>query len=356
MGEGISNRDRLLRACRRQPVDRPPVWLMRQAGRYLEAYRQLRARVSFLQLCQTPDLAVEVSLQPYRILGVDAVILFSDILIPVQAMGRVLLFTDDGPRITEPVRTMTQVEALAIPDPVEATPYVLETIRRLRTELGGDVPIIGFAGAPWTLATYLVEGGTSRHFAAAKSLAYAHPDLLHRLLEKLARTIALFLQAQIEAGADVVQLFDTWAGELSADAYEEFALPYQRQIIESLPRDRVPVILYVNGCAHILEKMARSGADVLSIDWRLDLAEARRRVGDRFALQGNVDPGVLLGARERVEQVVRDTLRKGGGVGHILNLGHGILSQTPVENARALVEVARKWTLSVESGRDGESK
>ncbi len=356
MGEGISNRDRLLRACRRQPVDRPPVWLMRQAGRYLEEYRQLRARASFLQLCQTPDLAVEVSLQPYRILDVDAVILFSDILIPVQAMGGVLLFTEHGPRITEPVRTMEQVEALAIPDPVESTPYVLETIRRLRRELQDGVPIIGFAGAPWTLATYLVEGGTSRHFAVVKSLAYSHPSLLHRLLGKLAQTITLFLQAQIEAGADVVQLFDTWAGELSADAYEEFALPYQRQIIESLPRERVPAILYINGCAHILEKMARSGADVLSIDWRLDLAEARRRVGDRLALQGNVDPGVLLGARERVEQVARETLSKGGGVGHILNLGHGILPQTPVENARALVDVAKRWTRDAESGNDVMSR
>jgi uroporphyrinogen decarboxylase len=335
------NHHRLLRACRRQPVDRPPVWLMRQAGRYLKEYREVRRRVTFLQLCQTPDLAVEVSLQPYRILGVDAVIMFSDILIPLQAMGAPVTFDDEGPRITEPIRAARQVEALAVPDPVDSMPYVFEIVRQLRQELRGEAPLIGFAGAPWTLATYLVEGGGSKNFAAIKALAYSEPKLLHDLLDTLARTITLYLNAQIEAGAQVVQVFDTWAGELSPAAYEEFALRYERQVIEGLQPDQAPVILYINGCGNVLEKMATSGADVLSIDWRVDLDQARRRVGDRVALQGNVDPGVLLGSRERVEQITRETLTKGGDVGYILNLGHGILPSTPVENARAFVAVAQ---------------
>ncbi|MBI3949266.1 MAG: uroporphyrinogen decarboxylase [Acidobacteria bacterium] len=347
MTVGVANEDRLLRACRRQPVDRPPVWLMRQAGRYLKEYQEVRNRVSFLQLCQTPDLAVEVSLQPYRILAVDAVILFSDILIPLQAMGAPVVFDDEGPRITEPVRTARQIEALSVPDPVDAMPYVFEIIRRLRQELRGAVPLIGFAGAPWTLATYLVEGGGSKNFAAIKALAYSEPNLLHQLLDKLARAISLYLNAQIEAGAQVMQLFDTWAGELSPEAYEEFALRYERQVIERLRRNQAPAILYINGCGNILEKMATSGADVLSLDWRVDLADARRRVGDQVALQGNVDPGVLLGSRERVEEITRETLNKGGGVGHILNLGHGILPNTPVENAQAFVAVAKKMERSL---------
>jgi uroporphyrinogen decarboxylase len=336
-----SNQDRLIRACRREAVDRPPVWLMRQAGRYLKEYQDIRAQVSFLELCKTPDLAVEVSLQPFRILSVDGVIMFSDILIPVEAMGAPIEFTDDGPRIADPIRSASQVTALTIPDPAERTPHVLEIIRRLGGELQGLAPVIGFAGAPWTLATYLVEGGGSKNFATIKALLYSEPRLLHQLLEKLARAITLYLKAQIEAGAQVVQLFDTWAGELSTEAYEEFALRYEQQVIEGLPRDRAPVILYINGCGNVLEQMAASGADVLSIDWRVDLAEARRRVGDRVALQGNVDPCVLLGSRERVTQIARETLAKGGGQGHILNLGHGILPQTPVENAQAFVNAAK---------------
>lgn len=342
MTSGISNPDRLLRACRRESVDRTPVWLMRQAGRYLKEYREVRRRVSFLQLCQTPDLAVEVSLQPYRILGVDAVILFSDILIPLVAMGAPVVFDDEGPRMTEPVRTGSQIEAMEVPDPVDTLPYVFEIIRRLRHELRGAVPLIGFAGAPWTLATYLVDGGGSKNFAAIKAMTYSEPNLLHQLLDKLARAMTRYLNAQIEAGAQVVQLFDTWAGELGPEAYEEFALRYERQVIDGLKRDQAPVILYINGCGGILEKMATSGADVLSLDWRVDLREARQRVGERVALQGNLDPGVLLGTRERVEQLTGDLLAKGGGVGHILNLGHGILPTTPVENAKAFVAVAQQ--------------
>ncbi len=342
MTASISNLDRFLRACRREPVDRAPVWIMRQAGRYLPEYQEIRSRVTFLQLCRTPDLAMEVSLQPYRILGVDAVILFSDILIPLQPMGAPVTFEDRGPRITEPIRAARQIEALGIPDPVDTMPYVFDIIRGLRRELGNAVPLIGFAGAPWTLATYLVEGGGSKSFAAIKAMAYSEPNLLHRLLDKLARAITRHLNAQIEAGAQVVQLFDTWAGELSPEAYEEFALRYERQVIDGLKREHTPVILYINGSSAILDKMAASGADVLSIDWRVDFAEAQARVGDRVALQGNLDPGVLLGSREQVEQLTRDILVKGGGIGHIVNLGHGILPNTPVENARAFIETAQQ--------------
>jgi uroporphyrinogen decarboxylase len=231
---------------------------------------------------------------------------------------------------------------MGIPDPVDTLPYVFEIVRRLRHELRGAVPLIGFAGAPWTLATYLVDGGGSKNFAAIKAMAYSEPKLLHQLLDKLARAMTRYLNAQIEAGAQVVQLFDTWAGELSPEAYEEFALRYERQVSDGLKRDQAPVILYINGCGGILEKMATSGADVLSLDWRVDLAEARQRVGDRVALQGNLDPGVLLGSRERVEHLTGDILAKGGGIGHILNLGHGILPTTLVENAKAFVAVAQQ--------------
>jgi uroporphyrinogen decarboxylase len=343
MGTNISNVDRMLNACWRQPVDRPPVWLMRQAGRYLNEYQEVRARVSFLELCRTPDLAVEVSLQPYRVLGVDAVILFSDILIPLEAMGSPVQFTEKGPKITDPIRRMPQVERLSIPDAMEAMPYVFDIITQLRRELNGAAPVIGFGGAPWTLASYLIEGGTSKNLAAIKSIAYADPGLLHALLDKLARMMTIYLNAQIEAGAQVIQVFDTWAGELGGPAYKEFALRYEQQVIEGLKRDKTPVILYVNNCSHILEDMATAKADVLSIDWRVDLADAKRRVGHQVALQGNVDPCVLLGRPDQIEQITRETLAKGGGAGHILNLGHGILPQTPVEHAQTFVQVAKEW-------------
>ncbi len=316
---------------------------MRQAGRYLKEFQEIRARVSFLELCHSPDLAVEVSLQPFRVLGVDGVIIFSDILILAEAMGVPATFTNEGPRITAPIRSERQVAALPIPDPADRMPYVFEIIRRLRRDLDGVAPVIGFAGAPWTLATYLVGGGGSKSLAAIKAMLYSAPKCLHQLLGKLARATTAYLNAQIEAGAQVVQLFDTWAGELSPEAYDEYALGYERQVIESLQRDRAPVILYINGCGGILEKMATSGADVLSVDWRLGLADARRRVGNSVALQGNVDPGVLLGSHECVTKAVGQALVNGGGTGHILNLGHGILPQTPIENAKAFVEAAKQF-------------
>src|SRR5215470_8973873 len=299
------NNDRLIRACRRQEVDRAPVWMMRQAGRYMPEYRALRAKYDFMTMCKTPELAAEVSMQPYEILGVDAVIMFSDILVPVEAMGMKLdIVESKGPVLEDPVRAEVQVEKLIVPDPVETMPFVMETIRLLRKRLDASAPLIGFAGAPFTLASYMVEGGGTRNYAEIKRMMYREPMTIHRLLDKLADTIILYIDAQIEAGAQVVQL-------------------------------------YVNGCSHILEKMAESGADVLSIDWRIDLAEARRRVGDKVALQGNLDPCELLGTPESIAESVKEILKKGGGLGHVMNLGHGILPMVPVENARAFIETAK---------------
>src|SRR2546425_4379424 len=330
----FSMNDRLLRACRRLPVDRTPVWMMRQAGRYLKEYRDIRQKVGFLELCKNTDLAAEVSLQPYRILGVDAVIFFSDILIPVEAMGVGVELTDKGPEIANPIRAARDVDALRIPDPAMEVPFVGSIIKKLRQELHDEVPLIGFAGAPWTLASYMVEGGGSKNFAEIKALAYREPRVLHVLLDKLASTISSYLLFEIESGAQVVQLFDTWAGELNRSDYEEFALPYTRKIFEAVG-NRVPRILYLNGCATLLESMVTSGADVISIDWRISMAEARKRLGDRVAIQGNLDPCTLLGPRERIETRTKEILRQAGPIGHILNLGHGILPQTPVESARA---------------------
>jgi uroporphyrinogen decarboxylase len=342
--------DRLLRACRFQDVDRAPVWMMRQAGRYLPEYRAIRGTTNFMTLCKTPELAAEVSLQPYRILGVDAVIMFSDILIPVEAMGMNLdIVESKGPVLENPVRTREQVEGLIVPDPLEKTGFVMNLIRLLRKELGNEAPLIGFAGAPYTLASYMIEGGTTRNYTEIKRLMFADPRLLHSLLEKIAATVTDYLNAQIEAGAQVVQLFDTWAGDLSAGDYEEFALPYQQLVFEKLHRGPeglgVPAILYLNGCSHILEKMAESGANVLSIDWRIDIAEARRRLDgagfENVALQGNLDPCALLGTEETISEGVREILKKVGPLGHIMNLGHGIMPMVPVANAKAFIDAAK---------------
>ncbi len=349
MTQSIQN-DRMIRAAFRQPVDRAPVWMMRQAGRYLPEYRAVRAQTDFLTLCKTPDLAAEVSMQPLDILGVDAVIMFSDILIPVEAMGMHLeLIESKGPILDNPIRTAEQVKNLIIPDPVENASFALDTIKLLRKQIDGRVPLIGFAGAPYTLASYMVEGGTSKNYASLKKMMYAEPALLHSLLDKIADTIILYLNAKIEAGAQVVQLFDTWAGELTPANYRAFALPYTQKIFAGLNRgvgeNKIPVILYVNGCASILEDMATSGADVMSIDWRMDIGDARRRLDvagfEKLALQGNLDPCALLGTPETIAQGVREILQKTGGQGHIMNLGHGIMPMVPVENARAFIDTAK---------------
>jgi len=333
--------DLLIRAARGEAAARTPVWMMRQAGRYLPEYRAVRAQTDFLTLCKTPELAVEVSLQPYRILGVDAVIMFSDILIPVEAMGQEVRLTEQkGPELPDPIRTRQQVDKLVVPDPIEKTGFVMEIIKTLRKELEGAVPLIGFAGAPWTLAAYMIEGGGSRNYAQVKRMMYTEPTTFHALLDKIADTVILYLNAQIEAGAQVVQLFDSWAGELSPDDYTRFALPYEQKIFESVNRQAAPAILYINGSGTFLERMATCGADVLSIDWRVQLNEARKRVGDHLTLQGNLDPCVLLSTPEIIKEQARKLIDAGGGHRHILNLGHGILPMTPVENAKAFIDAA----------------
>ena len=342
----LENRKALfLRACRSEPVERVPVWIMRQAGRYLPEYRALRQKHAFLEVCKTPELAAEVSLQPFHTIGVDAVIVFSDILIPAEAMGMELELTDSGPVLANPVRETVQVRALRDFDPAQKTGFVAEAIRRLCRALGPDVPVIGFAGAPWTLACYIVEGRARDGFPTAKKMMYEEPALFRTLLEKIARTTARYLKAQITAGATAVQLFDTWAGELGSRDYQAFALPATQLLIAELDPGEVPVILYTKDSSHLLPHIAQAGADVLSVDWRVDLGELREKFGSRVAVQGNVDPCVLLGPEEGIRRAAREAIEKTGGLGHVLNLGHGILPATPVEAARAFVHAGKTTPL-----------
>jgi len=334
-----------LRACRAEPVERMPVWIMRQAGRYLPEYRAIREKHAFLEVCKTPELAVEVSLQPFRALGVDAVIVFSDILIPAEAMGMKLELSDAGPVLANPIREPRHVEALRDFDPQQETKFLGEAIRLLCRALGPQVPVIGFAAAPWTLACYMVEGRGKDGFPTAKQMMYGEPHLFRKLLERIARATAGYLRAQIEAGAAAVQLFDTWVGELSLRDYDQFALPATQLLIAELNSGATPVILYTKASGHLLRSVAQAGTDVLSVDWRVDLAELRRQRGDRGALQGNVDPCVLLGPEQGIRAAVREAIEKTAGVGHILNLGHGILPSTPVEAARAFVRAGQTTAL-----------
>lgn len=337
-----------LRACRCQPVERVPVWMMRQAGRYLPEYRAIRQRHPFLEVCKTPDLAVEVSLQPYRAFGMDAVIVFSDILVPAEAMGMPLELGDGGPVLANPIRDATAISKLRSFDPEQETRFLCDALRQLRSALDPSVPVLGFAGAPWTLACYMAEGRSKDGFPAAKQFLYREPAVFRNLLEVIASNTARYLIAQIAAGASAVQLFDTWAGELTLDDFRAAALPATQHIIREVKaaHPAVPVILYSKGTSHLLDALAETGADVLSLDWRIDLADARQRFGPRLALQGNVDPCVLLGPPDRIRHSVTATIAKTGGLGHILNLGHGILPNTPVESARLFIETAQSIRLA----------
>jgi uroporphyrinogen decarboxylase len=315
--------------------------MMRQAGRYLPEYREIRAKHSFLEVCKTPDLAVEVSLQPFRRLGVDAVIVFSDILIPAEAMGLALELGDAGPNLPDPVRSKSDVDKLRLFDPEVETRFLPEAIRRIVKSLGPDVPALGFAAAPWTLACYMVEGKTKEGFATVKSFLYQEPKTFRDLLHRIAQATIPYLKAQIAAGAAAVQLFDTWCGELNLQDYNEFALPAVQEIIAGLSHT-VPVIYYTKASQHLLPAVARSGADVLSVDWRVDLAELRKTLGPKIALQGNLDPAVLFGPPEKIRGETLSTLSSLSGKGHILNLGHGILQNTPVENAKLFIETGQQ--------------
>ncbi len=336
--------DLLLRALLRQPVERTPVWMMRQAGRYLPEYRATRAKAgSFVALMKNPELACEVTLQPLARYPLDAAILFSDILTIPDAMGLGLYFeTGEGPKFERPVRDARSVNTLGIPDPESSLRYVLDAVRLIRRELDGRVPLIGFSGSPWTLATYMIEGGSSRDFARAKDMLYSNPDVLHALLAKLADSVALYLAAQVAAGAQAVQIFDTWGGALSDAAYREFSLRYMQRVIAQLPEEsegrRVPVILFTKNGGLWLEAMAEAGADALGLDWTIDIGDARRRVGERVALQGNMDPGVLRASPQRIrDEVARILSAFGNGTGHVFNLGHGITPDVDPEHAGAMI-------------------
>ncbi|HKV27325.1 MAG TPA: uroporphyrinogen decarboxylase [Candidatus Acidoferrales bacterium] len=333
-----------LRAARGQQPERVPTWIMRQAGRYLPRYQEIRRRHSFLEVAKTPELAGEVSLEPYRVLDVDAIIVFSDILVVAEAMGVPLKINDDGPQLGNPVVDWKAAESLKEFEPERETRFVGDAIREIARVAGPDVPVLGFAAAPWTLACYLVQGTTRGDLSTIKRMMYAEPALLHALLEKISHVTARYLKMQIEAGAAAVQIFDTWAGELSAHDYEVFELRATQKLIEELNAGTAPVILYAKNGAHLLSALARTGASVLSVDWRTDLAEARLKIGAKIALQGNVDPAMLLSTEENVQWTVREAITKTKGTGHILNLGHGILPTTPVANAQTFVRAAREFS------------
>ncbi len=337
---GVPSAARLLAACAGRQVDRPPVWMMRQAGRYLPEYRAVREKVSFLELCRSADLAAEVSLQPFRRFAPDGVIFFSDILVPAAAMGMRVEFGDGGPSLPEPVRSPSDVARLSRFDPASAIGFTGDILRRLSAEVGDRAAVLGFCGAPWTLASYLVEGGGSRNFAVIKEMMSRDPETLRRLLELLADVAADVLSFQIASGARAVQLFDTWAGELTLEDYREWALPAVARAIAGIRRTEEPVLLYVNGCAHLLEAMASSGADVLSVDWRVSLADARRRLPG-MPLQGNLDPAALLGTPEDVGRRTRAMIARTGGAAHIANLGHGILPGARIDCVEAFFAAAR---------------
>ena len=349
--------DLLLRALLRQPVDRTPVWIMRQAGRYLPEYLKTRAEAgSFMDLCQNPELACEVTLQPLRRFELDAAIIFSDILTIPDAMGMGLYFeTGEGPKFERPVSSRAEIEKLPRPDIGSSLQYVMDAISLTRKELGGKVPLLGFSGSPWTLATYMIEGGSSKTFGKAKKLVYQEPETAHLLLSKLADTVTDYLNAQIESGAQGVQIFDTWGGALSFNAYREFSLRYMQQIVAGLKREhegrKIPVILFSKGCNTQLEALADSGCDALGVDWTITLSEARQRVGGRVALQGNLDPSILLAGPEVIRREVRETLSSfGHGEGHVFNLGHGITPDVNPEHLAALVDAVRDFSPAYHQG------
>ncbi|OBW91137.1 uroporphyrinogen decarboxylase [Gallibacterium genomosp. 3] len=343
--------DRYLRALLRQPVDMTPVWMMRQAGRYLPEYKATRAEAGdFMSLCRNAELACEVTLQPLRRYALDAAILFSDILTIPDAMGLGLSFgAGEGPKFAKTIQSLTDVEQLPIPDPEDELGYVMNAVRIIRRELKGEVPLIGFSGSPWTLATYMVEGGSSKAFTKIKKMLYCEPQLLHRLLDKLADSVILYLNAQIKAGAQAVMVFDTWGGVLGHLEYRDFSLRYMEKIVAGLIREadgrKVPVTLFTKGGGLWLEAIAATGCDAIGLDWTIDIAKAKARVGDKVALQGNMDPSVLYAAPERIEQEVKTILAGyGNGFGHVFNLGHGIHQDVPVESPKVFVDAIHRYS------------
>ncbi|WP_088241926.1 uroporphyrinogen decarboxylase [Calothrix rhizosoleniae] len=348
---GVSSSDPLLlRAARGEVVDRPPVWMMRQAGRYMKAYRDLREKYpSFRDRSEIPEVAIEVSLQPWKAFQPDGVILFSDIVTPLPGIGIDMDVAEGkGPIIASPIRTQEQVDNLRPLEPEESLPFIKTILQSLRQEIGNKSTMLGFVGAPWTLAAYVVEGKGSKTYSIIKNMAFSDPTMLHQFLGKLADSIATYVRYQIDCGAQVVQMFDSWAGELSPQDYETFALPYQKRVFQQVKQTHpdTPLILLVSGSAGLLERMALSGADIINVDWTVDMADARARLGKEMKVQGNLDPGVLFGSQEFIRDRIYDTVRKAGNRGHILNLGHGVLPSTPEENVKFFFETAKQISLT----------
>ncbi len=349
--------DRFIRALLRQPVDRTPIWIMRQAGRYLPEYREVRAQAGdFMTLCSTPELACEVTLQPLRRFDLDAAILFSDILTIPDAMGLGLYFAEgEGPRFKTPVTTTQDINKLTVVDPADNLRYVTDAVSLIRRELDGKVPLIGFSGSPWTLATYMVEGGSSKTFARTKALLFEQPATAQHLMHVLADSVAAYLNAQIDAGAQAVMIFDSWGGALSHQHYMDFSLHSMQRIVDQLQREkdgqRIPVILFTKGGGLWLEAMADTGCDALGLDWTMDIGRARSRVGDRVALQGNLDPAVMAADATTVEQEAKRILDSfGAGSGHVFNLGHGITPNIKPENVKTLVDTVHAHSAQYHSG------
>ncbi len=349
--------DLFIRALLKQAVERTPIWMMRQAGRYLPEYRAVRSKAgSFMQLCTNPELACEVTMQPLERFAFDAAILFSDILTIPDAMGLGLSFAEgDGPQFANPIRTADDIKKLPIPDPEIELGYVIDAVRLIKTNLQGRVPLIGFSGSPWTLATYMVEGKSSKNFQKVKGLMFEQPQLMHEMLDKLAQSVAAYLNAQIAAGADVVMVFDTWGGMLSHDDYLEFSLRYTKQVRQLLHTQRdgrqIPCILFTKGGGLWLESMAESGYDALGLDWQTDIGNARARVGDKVALQGNMDPITLYAPpaviRDKVGRILQNY---GHGSGHVFNLGHGILPDINPEHVKAMVDAVQELSPQYHNG------
>ncbi|MGK7905330.1 MAG: uroporphyrinogen decarboxylase [Hormoscilla sp.] len=336
----------LLRATRGEVLSRPPVWMMRQAGRYMKVYRDLRDKYpSFRERSENAELAIEISLQPYKAFQPDGVIMFSDILTPLPGMGIPFdIVESKGPVIDPPIRSIEQIQQLHPLEPAESLPFIREILQALRQEVGNKAAVLGFVGAPWTLAAYAIEGKTSKNYSNIKGMAFGEPAMLHLFLDKIADAIATYVCYQIECGAQVVQMFDSWAGHLSPQDYEVFALPYHQKVVKQVKKvyPDTPLILYISGSAGVLELMAKSGVDMVSVDWTVDMAEARKRLGADMKVQGNVDPGALFGSQDFIRDRIFDTIKKAGNKGHILNLGHGILPGTPEENAQFFFETAKQ--------------
>lgn len=336
----------LLRAARGEILERPPVWMMRQAGRYMKVYRDLRDRYpSFRDRSEKPELAIEISLQPFRAFQPDGVILFSDILTPLPGLGIPFDIVESrGPIIDPPIRSLEQIRQLRSFDPEESLPFIRQILQTLRQEVGNQATVLGFVGAPWTLAAYAIEGKSSKDYTIIKSMAFNEPAMLHEFLGKIADAIAIYVRYQIDSGAQIIQMFDSWAGHLSPQDYDTFALPYQQRIVQQVKATHpdTPLILYISGSAGVLERMGKSGVDIVSVDWTVDMAEARQRLGSDIGVQGNVDPCALFGSKEFIRDRILDTIRKAGRSKHILNLGHGILPNTPEENAAFFFETAKQ--------------